>query len=392
MLLWGGSFPGDRRVEREVVALIEHGWRVTVLCDHFAHARLSPGYKSVMDLVRVVPSGLKPLSRLRKAACYRFLVDPIWILRAKELIQRDCFQVVHIHDLPNALQILRLARSHSVATILDLHENYPAMMMHAGKMRLRKILFSPNRWMHYETQSIVAADHVLVVTEEAKNRIDIAESQSKVTIVSNTPDLGDIYGITSQSLKRQQTKDRLNIVYAGLINGRHRGIETCILSLKDLIACLPSARLLIIGDGNHLARLRQLAWKLHVQDKIEFMGYLPFNKYIQTIADEADICVIPHLKSPHTDTTIPNKLFHYMALGKPVIGSDCKPIMRIIKESSCGITYESGNAREFAEAVMSLKDPATRNYYGRRGRASVEAKYNWSIDKARLLQIYHGLD
>ena len=63
----------------------------------------------------------------------------------------------------------------------------------------------------------------------------------------------------------------------------------------------------------------------------------------------SDICVIPHLKSEHTDNTSPNKLFYFMHFKKPVLASNCNYIQEIVEEENCGMIYEHDNINELNE-------------------------------------------
>jgi len=93
------------------------------------------------------------------------------------------------------------------------------------------------------------------------------------------------------------------------------------------------------------------------------------------------VCLIPHLISEHTNTTLPNKLFDYMACGKPIVSSRLKPIERILMKENCGIVLKENTPEEFANVILGLYN----NYklcreLGKNGKKAFLHKYNWEID------------
>lgn len=94
-------------------------------------------------------------------------------------------------------------------------------------------------------------------------------------------------------------------------------------------------------------------------DHSEIFGYVK----------QSDIGVMPRYTSDHVNTTIPSKIFDYMACGLPVIASDAGPMKRIIK-NNCGVTFESGNAADFAKRTIKVYQ--FDNGCGGNGRKAVE--------------------
>jgi len=102
---------------------------------------------------------------------------------------------------------------------------------------------------------------------------------------------------------------------------------------------------------------------------------------------------VPHLSTPHTDSTLPHKLFHYMAFGKPVIVGDAIPLERIVGEEDCGLVVASGDDAAMAEALRRLHaDPELRRRMGGNGRRAVWEKYNWDVGIKPLLEFYASLE
>jgi glycosyltransferase involved in cell wall biosynthesis len=115
---------------------------------------------------------------------------------------------------------------------------------------------------------------------------------------------------------------------------------------------------------------------------------MPLEELLKQIS-RADIALIPHLKTAHTDSTIPHKLFQYMYAGIPIIASDCAPLKRIIEETATGLCFRNQDPLSFAETVEQLMgDPAFREKIPANGKKWVEKKYNWASDASVLCALY----
>jgi glycosyltransferase involved in cell wall biosynthesis len=157
---------------------------------------------------------------------------------------------------------------------------------------------------------------------------------------------------------------------------------------------IPDARLLLVGKGSGEfdKEMRELCKDLNVENNVVFTDWVDFRLVPSYIA-LSDVCLVPHHASGHTNTTIPHKLFQYMAMRKPVIVTDCKPLKRIVEECDCGIVVPSGDRNEMAEAVIKLyNDRELAAKLGANGRNAVEGKYNWENEAKKLCELYERLE
>lgn len=134
--------------------------------------------------------------------------------------------------------------------------------------------------------------------------------------------------------------------------------------------------------------LERLVKRLGIENYVEFLGYLPLKEVAINLA-KADAALIPHLKTDHTDSTIPHKLFQYMYINKPIIASNCAPIERIVNETSSGVIFKSGCVDDLANRILQLVSeeiiiPPARRW--------VEQKYNWDKDAMILVESYENLN
>jgi len=221
--------------------------------------------------------------------------------------------------------------------------------------------------------------------EESRDRLTaMGIDQSKIAIVSNTPDMR---GVTIQpDTIPRSWQGRKILLYEGFLT-KSRGLQTVIEAVPAISRQFPDILFAVIGTGNYRTVLETLARQLNVEKYVEFLGWVD-NHLIPSHVDASYACLIPHLRSPHKDTTIPNKLFDYMAVGKPVITTDALPLARIVNDEQCGVAYQSGNAAAFSRAAsMLLQGAEHARLLGLNGRAAYARIYNWERDAGKLLEV-----
>ncbi|NUQ21724.1 MAG: glycosyltransferase, partial [Gemmatimonadaceae bacterium] len=89
-------------------------------------------------------------------------------------------------------------------------------------------------------------------------------------------------------------------------------------------------------------------------------------------------------------STVPNKLFDYMAAGLPVVTSSAIPAARIVRETGAGEVFTARDASSLAGAIERLRAPEARTTRGEAGRRAVRERYNWERDSATLLAAVEG--
>ena len=188
----------------------------------------------------------------------------------------------------------------------------------------------------------------------------------------------------------QKFKDKFVVTYIGGFD-IHRRIESVVKVMPEILKECPNSKLVLVGKGKNLKTLVRLSQNLEVEKYISFEGWQPpYN--LPSYIKASNVCLIPHLKTVHTDNTIPHKLFHYMLLGKPVVATNCNPIERIINEAKCGLVYESNDSNGLAECITKLyKDSKLRKDFGLNGKKAVLEKYNWKNTSKNLIRLYEKI-
>jgi glycosyltransferase involved in cell wall biosynthesis len=389
LLLWDADYPWDIRVEKFCETLAADGISMHVLARNLRRQPLREQAGSLT--IHRLPSLPAWTGKLNDAVSFPAFVNPLWFARALATARQVDARLLIVRDLPLAPLAIWVGRLIGRPVVLDMAESYPEMIRNVwlfGPRKIRNIILrNPRLASQVERYVIRRIDRILVVVEESRDRlIRLGADPARITIVSNTPDPTRFSPARVPSLPRS---DGLRLTYIGLL-GYSRGLEGAIRGAARYASTGKRMTLEIFGTGKAETRLRQVVLAERAEAQVRFHGWLDNRELPRAIA-EADVCVVPHRDCPHWQSTIPNKLFDYMAAGKPVLVSDVRPMARIVGETEAGLVFRDNDAEDFSRCLSRLEDPALRQRLGQNGRRAVEARYHWEHDAGRLRQVIRGL-
>ncbi len=361
------------------------GHEVALVC--FNRKGLPP--RESVDGIEVVRLGLWP-PVLRKVQTFfnnMPYVNPAWSGFVEKAAVDWGADALHVHDLPLVKTVLAVGRRIGRPVVFDMHENWAELLPSVPRRLIERVAATRFTFKQVEREVCMEVDAVVVVVEESRDRlVGIGVDPGKILVV---PNVADLEHITERA--GEEEKGRTVFIYAGGF-AKHRGLDVLLRGWARFIREGAEALLVLAGAGPDEDGLRALAGSLGVGESVEFAGWLSFESYLDRIS-RCSVGLVPHLSTPHTDSTLPHKLFHYMAFGKPVIVGDAIPLERIVGEEDCGLVVASGDDAAMAEALRRLHaDPELRRRMGGNGRRAVWEKYNWDVGIKPLLEFYASLE
>ena len=179
--------------------------------------------------------------------------------------------------------------------------------------------------------------------------------------------------------------DKFNIVYVGAIrpvNNVGKILDTAAL-LKDQ----KDIQFLIYGDGNQREELAARVENENL-DNVKMKGFVN-KKYIPYILSKSSVNLLNYSQTQYNWSrgNSSNKLFEYMASGKPVI-STVKMGYSIIEKYKCGIEIENASSKDLAEAIMYIKNLDRESY----GELGINAKsgaedFDFKVLTKKLIEV-----
>jgi len=214
------------------------------------------------------------------------------------------------------------------------------------------------------------ASHIAVVTPAFKDHLISrwAVPAEKISIVENGVET-DLFGPTNidAHLKRELgAEGKFLACYVGTMGMAH-GLDTIIEAAKALRRTLPSAMLLLVGEGADKERIRSLAAAEGLSN-LKLVDQQPRER-IPAFINASDVCLVLLKKTELFKTVIPTKMLEFMSCARPVILGVDGQARQLLEEARAGVVIEPENSVALAEAIQRLsQDPTLRETLGQNGR------------------------
>ena len=166
--------------------------------------------------------------------------------------------------------------------------------------------------------------------------------------------------------------------------------------LLAALALLPRGcrwRLVHIGAGPLLPRLRRQARALGLEERIEWRGAQP-QAGVLSAYRTADLFVLACRVAPDGDRDgLPNVLMEAQSQGLPCVSTAVSAIPELIEDGVTGLLIPPENPAALADALRRLiDDPGLRARLGRAGQERVLARFSFEAGIERLVARFEGAD
>ncbi|MCX6053343.1 MAG: glycosyltransferase family 4 protein [Chloroflexi bacterium] len=264
-----------------------------------------------------------------------------------------------------------LARLKRVPFLFEVRDLWPAFAIAVGVLKnktLIRLSLGLEKFLYQHADELVVnspgfIDHVS--RNGAKN----------VTLVENGVDLAmfcpDEKGAGFRA--KHALEGKFVVLYAGahgISNDLPVVLEAATLTLED-----PQIVFVLVGDGKEKESLEALVREKGLMN-VKFIAPVP-KKDMNQVLSAADVCLAILKPIEMYKTTYPNKVFDYMAAGKPVLLMIDGVIREVVEKAGAGIFIQPGDAKELADGARTLKmNPEQAQKMGEMGRKYAEMNFD----------------
>ena len=255
---------------------------------------------------------------------------------------------------------IKIAKRYGVPCICEIRDLWPEAIFNATRITenslIGKILTAGEHWIYRHADS-------LIFTKEGDT--DYLKEHKWAQVQGGDIDLSKCHyinnGVELSTYYNQQKNNTVNdtdlldntfhVIYTGAI----RKINDIgnIVDAASLLQEHQDIRFLIYGDGDQADTTQRRIDEENLTN-IKMKGFVE-KKYLPYILSHSSVNILNYSQSEYNWTrgNSSNKLFEYMASGKPVI-STVKMGYSIIKKYDCGIELEEHTPQALAAAILEI--------------------------------------
>jgi len=294
---------------------------------------------------------------------------------------------------------IRIAKRFKIPCICEVRDLWPEVFFMDGIVKkesiLGKLLLRVEHWIYKEADAIIflkEGDYTYIID----NKWDVDQGGDihlgECHYINNGVDLESFYRQMNNNMLDDpdlNNDEMFNVVYTGAI----RPVNNVgnILDTASLLKDYKDIQFLIYGDGNQLGALKQRVIDEQLTN-VKFKGYVE-KKYIPYILSKSSLNLLNYSQKNYNWSrgNSSNKLFEYMASGKPII-STVKMGYCPLEKYKCGLSLEKDTPEELAKTILKIYNMPEETYIEMGQNGKVGARdFDYKVLTQKLISIIEDL-
>ena len=277
---------------------------------------------------------------------------------------------------------LVLARLKGAKFLFEVRDLWPDFAIAVGVLK-SPLLIRLSLWLekflyrHADQMIVNSPAYIQHVKSRGCDQVDLVPNGADPDMFVGTNDGNDFR-------REHGLEGAFVVMYAGA-HGISNDLQI-VLHAAKLCEVNPQIKFVFVGDGKEKQNLVDLSNQL-VNANVMFIPSVPKASMGGVLA-AADACIAILKPIEEYKTTYPNKVFDYMAAGKPVVLAIDGVIREVVESAGCGIFAQPGDSVALASVVQLIaSDPQKARQMGYAGRIYLQQHFSRSVLAQKFLSI-----
>lgn len=234
--------------------------------------------------------------------------------------------------------------------------------------------------------TLPVADRLVALAETHRRFLarELRVPESRFAVIPSGVDLSRFDATLARDEARRAAGLPLGVPLVGIVAAlrpeKHHALFLAMAA--RVLAKLPEARFVIVGDGPARADVEHLLARSGLAGRVEMLGT---RQDVARIHRALDVEV---LTSHPVVETLPVTLLEAAACGTPIVATDVGSVADVVAHGATGYVVPAGDAAAFAARVLELlTDSARASAFGHAARQRAEARF----DEGGMFRAYEAL-
>ncbi|MDP2994899.1 MAG: glycosyltransferase family 4 protein, partial [Anaerolineales bacterium] len=284
-----------------------------------------------------------------------------------------------------------------IPLLFEVRDLWPTFAIAVGVLRnpiLIKLSFWLERFLYRRADRVMvnSPGYVAHVTERGARCVELVPNGADPEMFDPTNG-----GLAFRSANHLE--DKFVVLYAGA-HGLSNDLGVVLEAAKMLprkgtgtsqdVIVTSEITVIFLGDGKEKPALQEQAIGMGLTNVL-FLPPVPKTEMAEALAG-ADACLAILKPLEEYKTTYPNKVFDYMAAGRPVALAIDGVIREVVEAAGCGIFAQPGNPSALAKAIKTLAaNPERSRKMGLAGRKYLEEHFSRAVIAEKLLEVLKSI-
>lgn len=359
--------------------LIKMGHDVTIFCANTIHGRedcvqiddglsrceIGPdGVKYVF--IRTIEYHNNGIDRIKNMFDYYKNIFKVIKTLKNDTNLPDAIIASSVHPL-TLLAGIKIGRKYGIPCICEVRDLWPETLVELNIISrgniITRLMYAGEKYIYEKADALIftmPGGKKYICNQKWENKVKL----DKVYHLNNGVDLDKyksdqrMYKINDDDLNNA---DLYKIIYAGSIRAANKIDELVYIAKMLKEKGRTDVKMLIYGDGDQRERLSNTCTELEL-DNIVFKGRVD-KQYVPYVLSKGNLNIVTDESNNLGQYGISwNKIFEYMASGKPVVINYDMGDYNLVSDYNFGIAKECKTAEEFCDAVVDMIDLSEEKY------------------------------
>jgi len=279
-----------------------------------------------------------------------------------------------------------LARLKRAPFLFEIRDLWPAFAVAVGVLT-NPLLIRASEWLErflYRRADVLVVNSpgfIEHVTERGAQRVELIPNGSDTRMFHPNDNGHDFRRV-------HKLQGRYVALYAGA-HGMSNDLSV-LLEAANQLKDQQEIAIVLLGDGKEKPKLMEQAAQLDLEN-VSFISSVPKDEMPDALA-AADACIAILKPIEMYKTVYPNKVFDYMAAGRPVILAIDGVIREVVESAQGGVVVPPGNAEALGDAIRLLAGDRSKGVtLGQNGRRYIETHFDRTVVAEKFHQLIQRL-
>lgn len=263
---------------------------------------------------------------------------------------------------------IKIAKKFNIPCICEVRDFWPEVFFMSGILKeesvIGKLLKKGEHWIYKNADSIIflkEGDYTYITDNKWDKQQGGDIDLNKCHYINNGVDIE----LFNEKIKSNILDDidlngnKFNVVYTGAI----RPINNVgnILDAARILKDYRDIQFIIYGQGNQLEELKKRV-KEEGLENVKMKGYVS-KEYIPYILSKSSVNILNYSQNKYNWSrgNSSNKMFEYMASGKPII-STVKMGYCLLEKYQCGLSVDDDSSEELSRKILQIYNMSNEDY------------------------------
>jgi glycosyltransferase involved in cell wall biosynthesis len=311
------------------------------------------------------------------------------------LVLAKKIEIMHAHNPPDLTGIasLLVSKITNIPYVFEIHDRAPELYCELMGFSESSFVFKLMKSIEYLV--VTNSKGIITVNKHVAAYFKQYGGPAPIYIYTGTK-VGK-NEIRKTSLGNSRVMNHRIILFQGTLNMATIGgpsiydLELPLKAMPYILKNFPNAILVYVGEGSGRPKLEKRSRLMGLDDKVIFTGFVSQKQVFDWI-NKAEVVLIPFANSPNNHTTVPSKIYEYMAIGKPIVATRFPGILEILEHECNALLYSVNSLNDFTKCVLRLfYDSKLAEKLASKAQRDFISRYSQEKNWPKLISLYDSI-